>query len=178
MVEVSINRSVHLALRDKNYEEVLRLFKYALEGRGLVSRKKILAAMGEHIVTACQEANFAIRGIVIKQKERDFIRFLRIFLEEVTAAGKIVVHEETLNRDSSFLNRFLVETPGLIHDFRVSLEDRAARIINDLKVMVWATEKNYLALKQNNFEALDSDEQRRYNLMYRSGGGSRLDTPR
>jgi hypothetical protein len=177
MAESSINRPVHLALRDKNYEEVLRLFKYALEGRGLISRKKIIAAMEEHIVTASQEAGFAARGIVIQPKERDFVHLLRVLLEEVTAADKIVGHEEILNRDNSFLNRFLAETPGLIHEFLVSHEGRAAGIINGLKVMVWATEKNYLDLKQNNFEALDPDEQRRYNLMYRSGGGSRLDTP-
>jgi len=178
MGKVDINRPVHLALRDKNYEEVLRLFKYALEGRALPSRKKIITAMEEHIATAYQEADFATRGIVVEQKELDFLRFLRIFLEAVTAAGKIVVHEEILNQDSSFLNRFLAENPGLIREFRISHRARAAGIVNDLKVMMRATERNYLDLKRDNYEALDPDEQRRYILMYRSGGGSRLSTPR
>jgi hypothetical protein len=178
MGKVDINRPVHLALRDKNYEEVLRLFKYALEGRALLSRKKIITAMEEHIATTYQEADFATRGIVAEQRELDFIRFLRIFLEAVTAAGKIVIHEEILNQDSSFLNRFLTENPGLIREFRISHRARAAGIINDLKVMVRATEKNYLTLKKDNYEALQPDEQRRYTLMYRSGGGSRMSTPR
>ncbi len=115
---------------------------------------------------------------MVEQKELDFLRFLRIFLEAVTAAGKIVVHEEILNQDSSFLNRFLAENPGLIREFRISHRARAAGIVNDLKVMMRATERNYLDLKRDNYEALDPDEQRRYILMYRSGGGSRLSTPR
>ncbi len=178
MGKVELNRAVHLALRDKNYEEVLGLFKYALEGRSLASRKRIISEMEEHIDTAYQEANFAIRGLVAEQQELDFIRFLRIFFEAVTAAGHIVVHEEILNQDSSFLNRFLSENPGLIREFRVSHRARASGIINDLKVMVRSTEKNFLSLKNNNYEALRPDEQRRYTLMYRSGRVSPISTPR
>lgn len=178
MGTIDINRPVHLALRDKNYEEVLSLYKYALEGRGLLSRKKIINAMEEHIATAYQEANFATRGIVVEQKELDFIRFLRIFLEAFSAAGNIVGHEEILNQDSGFLNRFLAENPGLIREFRISHRARALGIINDLKVLARATEANYLTLKKDNYEALSPDEQRRYIVMYRSGGGSRITNPR
>lgn len=178
MGKIDINRSVHLALRDKNYEEVLGLFKYAIEGRSLASRKKIISAMEEHIHTAYQEANFATRGLVAEQQELDFIRFLRIFLEAVSAAGHIVGHEEILNQDSGFLNRFLSENPGLIREFRVSHRARAAGIINDLKVMVRSTEKNYLDLKKDNYETLSPDERRRYTLMYRSGRISPITTPR
>ncbi len=178
MGKIELNRPVHLALRDKNYEEVLGLFKYALEGRSLASRKRIISAMEEHISTAYEQANFAIRGLVAEQRELDFIRFLRIFLEAVAAAGNIVVHEEILNQDSSFLNRFLSDNPGLIREFRDSHRARATGIINDLKVMVRSTEKNYLNLKKDNYETLPPDEQRRYTLMYRSGKVSPITTPR
>lgn len=178
MGKVDTNRPVHLALRDKNYEEMLGLFKYALEGRALPSRKKIITEMEVRIATAYQEADRATRGIVVEQEELDFIRFLRIFLEAVSAAGNIVGHEEILHQDSSFLNRFLAEDPNLIREFQSSHRSRAVAIINDLKVMVRATERNYLALKRNNYASLSPDEQRRYNLMYSSRGGSGITTPR
>jgi len=178
MGKIDANRSVHLALRDTNYEEMLRLFKYALEGRALLSRKKIIREMESHIATAYQEADRATRGIVVEQEELDFIRFLRIFLEAVAAAGNIVGHEEILHQDSGFLNRFLRENPGMIREFKISHRDRAIAIIKDLKVMVRATEKNYLALKKTNYESLNPDERRRYDLMCRSGSGSRTKIPR
>jgi hypothetical protein len=178
MGKIDINRSVHLALRDKNYEEVLSLFKYALEGRALLSRKKIINAMKNHILTAYQEADFATRGIVVEQEELDFIRFLRIFLEAVAAAANIIGHEEILNQDRSFLNRFLTEDPELISEFRKSHRARALAIVSDLKMMNRAAERKYSTLKKGNYETLSPDEQRRYTLTYRGEGGSRITTPR
>jgi hypothetical protein len=168
MGKVDINRSVHLALRDKNYEETLGLLKYAFEGRSLASRQKIVSAISRRIETAYMEARFALRGVVVEQRELDFIRFLRMFLDGSHAIKNIVDHEGILNQDSSFLNRFLSDNPGLIREFKVSHRERARSIINGLKIMARATEKNFLQLKKDNFETLSKDEQRRYTVMYSS----------
>ncbi len=177
MGKVDINRSVHLALRDKNFEAVLSFFKFALEGRALASRKRIIQTMLNHVFTARQEADFATRGVVVEQEELDFIRFLRILHEAVIAAANIAGHEEILNQDRSFLKRFLSGDSELINKFKKSHRDRALAIINDLKMMTRAVEKRYLQLKKENYESLDPDEQRRYTLMYRSDEGSRITTP-
>jgi len=168
MGKVDINRSVHLALRDRNYEEILSLLKYAFEGRSFASRKKIIDAISERIQISYSEANFALRGIVVEQKELDFICFLRMFLDATGAVKNIVDHEGILNQDTGFLNRFLSDNPGMIREFKVSHRARALGIINDLKIMARTTEKNFLQLKKDNFEALSPDEQRRYTVMYGS----------
>ncbi len=168
MGKVDINRSVHLALRDKNYEEILGLLKYAFEGRSHSSRKKIIYALSGRLETAYVEARFALRGIMAEQRELDFIRFLRMFLDGFHAVKNIVDHEGILNQDTSFLNRFLSDNPGLVQEFKISHRERARSIINGLKIMARATEKNFLRLKKDNFEALSKDEQRRYTVMYSS----------
>jgi DNA repair protein RadC len=65
-------------------------------------------------------------------------------------------------------NRFLSESPGLIGEFKISHRERARGIMNGLKVMARATERNFLLLKKENYETLNDDEQRRYTVMYSS----------
>jgi len=168
MGKVDINRSVHLAIRDKNYEEILGLLKYAFEGRALSSRQKIIYAIAEKIQIAYQESNFALRGIVAEQRELDFIKFLRMFLDAIYAVKNLVDHEGIMNHDTSFLNRFLSDSPGLIGEFKISHRERGRDILNGLKVMARATERNFLLLKKDNYESLSRDEQRRYTVMYSS----------
>ena len=168
MGKIDINRSVHLAIRDKNYEESLDLLKYAFEGRALSSRQKIVYTIAEKIDIAYLEARFALRGIVAEQRELDFTKFLRMFLDAIHAVKNLVDHEEILNQDTSFLNRFLSESPGLIGEFKISHRERARGIMNGLKVMARATERNFLLLKKSNYETLSKDEQRRYTVMYSS----------
>lgn len=168
MGKIDINRSVHQALRDKNYEEILDLLKYAFEGRALSSRKKIVYTITDKIEIAYKEARFSLRGIVAEQRELDFIKFLRVFLDAIRAVKNLVDHEEILNQDTSFLNRFLSDSPGLIGEFKISHRERGRDIMNGLKVMARATERNFLRLKKDNYEALSQDEQRRYAAMYGS----------
>lgn len=168
MGKIDINRSVHLALRDKNYEEIMDLLKYAFEGLSLASRKKIIYTIAEKIEIAYLEARFALRGLVAEQRELDFIKFLRMFLDAVHAVKSLIDHEEILNQDTSFLNRFLSDSPGLIGEFKISHRERARGIMNGLKVMARATERNFLLLKKENYETLSQDEQRRYTVMYSS----------
>ena len=141
MGKVDTNRAVHLALRDKNFEAVLSLFKYALEGRALASRRRIIQTLLGHVLTARQEADFATRGVVVEQEELDFIRFLRILHEAIIAAANIVGHEKILDQDRSFLRRFLSGDSDLIIEFKKSHRARALEIINDLKMMTRAVEK-------------------------------------
>ena len=169
MVKIDINRSVHLALRDWNYEEALGLLKYAFAGRSRASRKRIMYTMSERLETAYLEARFALRGIVAEQRELDFLKFLRMLLDAATAVKDIVDHEGIMDQDTSFLNRFLGDNPDLIREFKVSHRERGRSIINGIKIMARATEKNFLRLKKSNFKALSKDEQRRYTTMYRSG---------
>jgi len=168
MGKIDINRSVHLALRDKNYEEMLGLLKYAFEGRALSSRQKIVYTIAEKIEISYMEANFALRGIVAEQEELDFIKFLRMVLDAIHAVKSLVDHEKILNQDTSFLNRFLGDSPGMIGDFKVSHRERTRGIMNGLKVMARATERNFMLLKKENYETLSKDEQRRYTVMYSS----------
>lgn len=168
MGRVDINRSVHLAIRDKNYEEILDLLKYAFEGRAIASRRKIIYLIAEKIETTYMEARFSLRGIIAEQKELDFLKFLRMVLDAIRSVKNLVDHEVIMNQDTSFLNRFLSDNPGLIGEFKISHRDRAYGIMNGLKKMARATERNFLQLKKNNFESLSEDEQRRYMVMYSS----------
>ena len=90
MGKIDINRCVHLALRDKNYEDILDLLKYAFEGRALVSRQKIVYTIAEKIEIAYLESRFALRGIVAEQRELDFIKFLRVFLDAIHSVKSLV----------------------------------------------------------------------------------------
>jgi hypothetical protein len=166
MGKITINRSVHLALRDKNYEEILGLLKYGFEGRALASRQRIISAISEKSKNSYTEALFARKGIVSGQRERDFIKFLRMFSRATSAVKDIVDQEKIMNKDTSFLKRFLSDSPELIGDFKISHRKHSRGIMKGLTIMARATESNFVRLKKDNYQTLTRDEQRRYKIMY------------
>lgn len=170
MGKVNINRPVHLALRDRNYEESLRLLKYTFEGRPFASRKKIIYSLIDKLETAYNESRFALRGIIGSQRELDFIRFLKMDLDASLSVKFIVDHEGILERDTSFLKRFLRDNPETLKDFKIFHRRRAENILKGIKFMAGVTEKVFLELKRENFQQLSEDEQRRYTIMFQSSG--------
>lgn len=168
MEKVQINRAVHLALRDKNYEEFLNLLKYSFEDRPLASRKKIIHEITEKLETAYDEACFALRGVGGGQLELDFSRFLKMVLDASRSVKFMVDHEEILERDTSFLRRFLRDDPEKVGEFKDSHRMRSEDILKGIKVMAGLTEADYLELKQANCSQLGKDEQRRYTVMFES----------
>jgi len=165
MGKVNINRPVHLALRDKNYEKFLELLKYSFDARSLGSRKKIIDSMVGKAQTAYDEGRFALRGIRGSQLERDFIKFLEMILDALRAVQFMVEHEEILQRDTSFLRRFLREDPRAVSDSKFSHRQRAAKILEEVKIMAGIAEKAYRELREEELKNLNRDDKRRYAMM-------------
>ncbi len=168
MGEVQINRPGHLALRDKNYEKTLNLLKYAFGSRPLASRKKLIHEIVERLETAYEEAHFALLGVAGGQLELDFVRFLKMVRDASRSVKHMVDHEEILERDTSFLRRFLRNNPEKIKEFKDAHRLRSEDILQGVKVMAGLTEADYLKLKKVNYSQLSEDEQRRYMLMVKS----------
>ena len=165
MGKVNINRPVHLALRDKNYEKFLELLKYSFDARSLDSRRQIVESLVERAQTAYDEGHFALRGVLGSQLERDFIKFLEMVLDALRAVQFMVEHEEILQRDTSFLRRFLREDPRAITDSKFSHRSRAAQILEEVKIMAGIAEKAYHKLREENLKSLNRDDKRRYAMM-------------
>jgi len=168
MGKVNYNRPVHLAMRDKNYEKALGLLKYTFEGRSYASRKKIIYTMVVSLNQAYQEACFALRGIVADQEELDFVRFLKMVLESARSVKHMIDHEGVMRQDTSFLKRFLRDSPELLRKFKHQHRARAEKTLETLKIMARSTEKTFIEMKQADRQNFDKDEQRRYMMMYRS----------
>ncbi len=168
MGKVNYNRPVHLAMRDKNYEQALGLLKYTFDGKSYASRKKIIYSLAVNLDQAYREARFALRGIVADQLELDFVKFLKMVLESVRAVKHMIDHEGVMRQDTSFLKRFLKDSPELLRDFKHEHRARAGNTLRALKVMVRATEKTFLEMKEFDRTTFNKDERRRYTAMYKS----------
>jgi hypothetical protein len=170
MGKININRPVHLALRDRNCEDAMGLLKYAFEARPLNSRIAIINTLVERLRTAADEAAYALRGIMGRQEERDFAKFLKMLLNGARIVQVMTAHEELLQRDSSFLKRIMGENSRRIAESRFSHRNFGGTMMGDLKIMGGVAEKSYQKLKRENFLACDEEGQRRYQIMFHSAG--------
>lgn len=162
---VNINRPIHLALRDGYYEKFLGLLRYSFAGRPLASRKKIIGSAVEALERANAAASGALCGVMGSQRERDFIKFLRVILDSAQSVQSLVEHEEILEQDTSFLKRFLSGSPHAVTDARSLRRQKAEEFLQGVKSMTAIGEKEFQKLKAENFQALNEDERRRYRSM-------------
>ena len=162
---VNINRPIHLALRDSYYGKFLRMLKYSFEGRPLASRKKVIASLVEYLERSYTEAAGALRGVMGSQRERDFVKFLRVILDSSRAVKSMLEHEEILEQDTSFLKRFLSGSPQAVTEARNLRRRKAEEFLLGVKLMAGIGEKEFQKLQAENFHTLSEDERRRYRAM-------------
>jgi len=162
---VNINRPIHLALRDGNYEKYLGLLRHPFEDRPLAFRKKVVGALVESLERAHAAAASALCGVMGSQRERDFIKFLRLILDSSKTVKFLVEHEELLEQDTSFLKRILAGSPHAVTEARALRRGKAEEFLQGVRGMVKIGEKEFQKLKVENFQALSEDEMRRYRAM-------------
>lgn len=175
MGKININRPVHLALRDRNCEDAMGLLKYAFEARPLNSRRTIINSLVEKLQNAADEAGYALRGLLGKQEERDFAKFLKMLLNGARIVQVMTAHEELLQRDSSFLKRIMGENSRQIVESRFSHRNFGGSMMGDLKIMFGVAEKAYQELKRKNFFDCDKEGKRRYQVMFYSSAREKDD---
>lgn len=168
MGKVEINRPVHLAWRDHDYGDFLRLLQFGFEGRPLKTRKKLIREMVEVLEKTMEASRFSLRGEGADSAEEDFARFLRLMHDSARTVDFVVHHEQILQEGTSFLRRFLGASLQEISGLDNYLQARGEQILREMKLLASLAEKAYLDLKARNFEDLDPDGRRRYKLMLAS----------
>ncbi len=168
MASSDINRSVHLALRDKNYLKFTALLKRQFSRRSLTSRRKLVLELLQKVETAALEAVDALRGIKEEPLERDFLSFLRMLDDGCEAIRFMVEFEEILEHEGGFLKRMISRSPARLVKAQLTHRQSALEIYNELRAVVRMADSRFEDLRKKNIEALGAEGRRRYQAMFNS----------
>mgnify|MGYP007001844075 CR=1 FL=1 len=102
MVNISMNRAVHLARRDAHYRCFILLLEQRFEQATLVKRRRRMEEILHHLSEASREATCALRGARGWRDERLFVKYLALAYDGVKAALVMLEHEALLREDKRF----------------------------------------------------------------------------
>ena len=179
MVNIAMNRAVHLARRDAHYRRFQIRMRDCAGLTSLARRHARIQMVLYHITEAHREAVYAMRGFRKARLERQFVRFLDLMRDAAQAAAVMVQHEGLIKEDRSFLNQFLETKTEIVGRFEEHHRKMLEESLGGIGDMVAAAEKSYRKLRRRNLEALSPDEHRRYKTAYDAamhggmGGGPR-----
>lgn len=168
MASSDINRSVHLALRDKNYLGFSSALNYSFSSRSLSSRRRLVLSLLQKVETAGLEADNALRGIDSGQVEKDFFSFLRMLIDGCQAIRFMVEFEEILEHEGGFLKRLVRKSPSRLLKSQLTHRQSALDIHKELRSLVRAAVPNFDKLRKTNIDGLDAEGKRRYEAMFNS----------
>ena len=168
MVNVAMNRPVHLARRDAHYYSYLQIMKKVSHKGPLEKRRDKIEGILRHLKEAYQEARYAVRGFKAHATEEQFIKYLDLLYDAAKAAAAMVQHETLLEEDKSFLNCFLgVETEKIMQSERC-FERMGRDIINGMDEIVSLAGTAYNRLRRANMNWLSPDDRERYQSAYQA----------
>lgn len=162
MVNVTMNRAVHLARRDKHYEKALQLLSDDFSAEPLSQRVWRVDNLIANLETAYQEGYFAVRGIDLDLDEQNFLKVLELVMDSAWAAQAMVQHENLLEEDKSFLNQFLGESLDKITQSEKSYKERAQNILVGIRDLTRSAQRAFEKVREKNLKSLTEDERARY----------------
>jgi len=168
MFDISINRAVHLARRDKLYMRARRVLRSPFSGQPLAKRKNLLETLIYLLGEAESEAESALRGRNGVAAGQNMLKFLELLLDAAEAAYAMVRHEGLMEEDKNFLKVFMgSEAQGVIKT-EVSYKRSADEIMDGVRVMVVAVDEAYRRLRASEWSSCSSGERERYRRSYKA----------
>lgn len=162
MVNVTMNRVVHLARRDKHYEKALSLLSTDFDKEPLSQRVWRVENLIQNLEAASQEAFYALRGTEAEQDEQNFLKVLELVLDTAWAVQAMVRHENLLEEDKSFLNQFLGESLDKIMQAERTYKDMGKDILISIRELTQSAQKAFEKVREKNMKGLNAEERARY----------------
>ncbi|HOE28001.1 MAG: hypothetical protein IT574_09150 [Candidatus Aureabacteria bacterium] len=166
MVNIAINRAVHLARRDAHYRCCIRLLEQRFEETPLVKRRRRLEGILHHIAEAIREATCALRGSRGWRDERIFLKYLLLVCDGVRAALVMLEHEALLREEKGFLKRLLGGGAAILVTFEERSRSMEQEILDHVAQLVLYASSTYSALKKANHDSLRGADRERYRIAY------------
>ena len=166
MVNISMNRAVHIARRDAHYRCCIRLLEQRFEESPLVKRRKRLEGILHHLEEAIREATCALRGTRGWRDEKIFLKYLHLAYDGVKAALVMLEHEALLKEDKSFLKRLLGGGTAMLATFEDRSRSMEREILDHVAQLVLYASSTYSELKKANHDSLSNADQGRYLIAY------------
>jgi len=166
MVNIAMNRAVHLARRDALYRCCIEL----LEGRhaeaSIVKRRSRIEGILKHLSEARHEAICALRGNRGWRSEKIFVKYLELIYDAAQAAQVMIQHEALLKADKSFLKRLLGMGTAKLTQFEDRHRSMEREILDGITVLVMYASSTYSELKKANLNSLSPSDKARYRVAY------------
>ncbi|MDD5557582.1 MAG: hypothetical protein PHN82_10105 [bacterium] len=166
MVNVAMNRAVHLAQRDAHYRLCIELLERRHEESSIARRRERIERVLRHIGEARTEAVFALRGRRGTRAEHLFVKFLDLIHDAAKAAQVMAHHEALLKEDKSFLKRFLGTGIVRLAQFEERSRGMEGELLDKLAELILYASAAYSDLKRSNIDLLDPPERARYQIAY------------
>lgn len=166
MVNISMNRAVHIARRDAHYRCCIRFLEQRFEETPLLKRRKRLEGILHHLEEANREATCALRGDRGWRDEKIFLKYLLLIYDGVKAALVMLEHESLLKEDKSFLKRLLGGGTAMLATFEERSRSMEREILDHVAELVLYASPTYSELKKANHDSLSNADQERYRIAY------------
>lgn len=166
MVNISMNRAVHLARRDAHYRCFISLLEQRFEESPLPKRRRRMEGILHHLAEASREATCALRGHRGWRDEKIFLKYLVLVYDGVKAALVMLEHESLLREDKSFLKRLLGGGTAILAAFEERSRSMEGEILDHVAQLVLYASSTYSELKKVNHDSLPPADQVRYRIAY------------
>ena len=166
MVDISMNRAVHLARRDAHYRMSMELLEARHQEAPIAKRRGRIEGILKHLSEARYEAICAVRGNRGRYSERIFVKFLDLIYDAAQAAQVMIQYEALLRADKSFLKRLLGMGTAKLTQFENRHRGMESEILEGIAVLVMYASSAYGELKKANIRSLSPSDKARYRLAY------------
>lgn len=166
MVDLSLNRPIYLALRDKFYLRAVNHLYENFEDWSLADRIKRLDLIMTLFTSTKNNALFAMRGMDFNPDEVNFIKCMEFIIDSFEAAHIMARHESLLDQDRSFLNQILSQSLKTVELEEISARKVVKNIIARIRILVKSLTQRFEVLRKENFEHISDIDRTRYLMMF------------
>jgi len=167
----TLNRSVHLGRRDALVERAVELLGQPVDHLEVGGRLQHVRTVMEYLERALREQELAARGHPVAELERDFIRFLRLMLDNVRSAAAFLEQQAHLEAsEDSFLSSFLGVSRDEITLSAINYRRLALDVLSGLWQLLRLLYVPYRKLRELNDSELSDEDRARYQLAHETLG--------
>ena len=166
--DVTMNRPVHLARRDKTYDEFLAMLRRVSLRLSSRRRLAVVRRMITLLNASLRSARLALRGRKGRKVERDFLKYIELHLDAADAVRAMTRCEADLEDDLSLLKKLVGSDSKRLLSLVVGYRKRGWEVILGMRDIATGAKRMAKDLREENLNSLEGDDLRRYQLAYRS----------
>ena len=166
MVDIAMNRAVHLARRDAHYRCCIELLEARCAEASIMKRRGRIEEILRCLSEARYEAICAMRGNRSRRTEKIFVKYLDLIYDAAQAAQVMIQHEALIRADKSFLKRLLGVGTARLAQFEDRYRSMEGEILDGIAVLVMYASSTYSELKKANIDLLSPNDKARYRVAY------------